>query len=507
MFSSVKTHCSIEDVLSWAHFNGCPLKASGKPPVLKMGVIKLRKPYTLGQPRKRGSREEIFAWARRHNCPLLAGVCAWAASEGRGEDLKWARTRGKCPWDEDVCAEAAKGGHLHVLDWAVSQGCPWDTRVCLEAARNGYLHVLDWAFCNGARWTKAMSVAAAGARKVDVLRWARAKNLATRSAEVALVAAKNGSSEVLQWYADNVKRVPKKTLDAVMMAAAEHGKPEVLDWAHRNGFSTDKSQLWLAAARKGHENVLDWAHSHGEALDDRLASEAAKQGHEGVFCWAVSRGLALMARMALEEGLSLRKTWVLTLYAGSNEEESQRLLHYAINRGLAPEEGVLAELIREGHADAVEWVYSLPGSPVGEKDWECLLELGDWKLIRVVAVGRMPPPTPRISVAAARSGNLDKLIWAVEHHAAPMVPEILYETMRGDRLDLFRWALDRGCPWEVDCETKKLFLKRHGLWDVRTEEICTAERCVETVNPDQLLCGAHMRECVRTLLSKIQEQA
>jgi len=72
-------------------------------------------------------------------------ACAWAASNGHLECLKYLREEVKAPWDEETSARAASNGHLHILEYLVEREFDkYSAGSCKWATANGHLDCLKY---------------------------------------------------------------------------------------------------------------------------------------------------------------------------------------------------------------------------------------------------------------------------------------------------------------------------------------------------------------------------
>ena len=87
---------------------------------------------------------EMVKYCVAKKCPMDAIVCAFAASGGRLETLKYLRQKVKAPWDCRTATWAAESGHLHVLEYLVERKCAFHEDACACAAGNGHLDCLKY---------------------------------------------------------------------------------------------------------------------------------------------------------------------------------------------------------------------------------------------------------------------------------------------------------------------------------------------------------------------------
>ena len=181
---------------------------------------------------------ERLAWAKEIGCAWDEEICAWAASGGHLDVLKWVCAEVGVGADSQVCSLAALGGHLAVLQWAREHGCDWDEETCLYAARGGHLDLLRWAHEHGCPWGASTCASAARGGHLHVLQWAR-EHRCEWDWMTCAHATMNGHLEVLKWARD--RRCPWN--EAMCWHAVEGGNLDVLKLAREHGCP------WTAATR------------------------------------------------------------------------------------------------------------------------------------------------------------------------------------------------------------------------------------------------------------------
>ncbi|CAL6358984.1 unnamed protein product [Bathycoccus prasinos] len=88
---------------------------------------------------------EMVKYCVANECPIDAEACAFAASNGYLECLKYLREEVKVPWNSRTASWAAKNGHLHILEYLVERKYDqYDTVACWEAAEYGHLDCLKY---------------------------------------------------------------------------------------------------------------------------------------------------------------------------------------------------------------------------------------------------------------------------------------------------------------------------------------------------------------------------
>jgi hypothetical protein len=88
---------------------------------------------------------EMVKYCVANECPIDKYACAYAASQGHHECLKYLHEEVKAPWDSETAACAASDGHLHILEYLVEREFDqYDTLACWEAARYGNLDCLKY---------------------------------------------------------------------------------------------------------------------------------------------------------------------------------------------------------------------------------------------------------------------------------------------------------------------------------------------------------------------------
>ena len=90
---------------------------------------------------------EMVKYCVANECPIDRRACAFAASEGHLECLKYLREEVKAPWDSWTTSLAAENGHLHILEYLVERKYDQfdeDKDACENAAMNGHLDCLKF---------------------------------------------------------------------------------------------------------------------------------------------------------------------------------------------------------------------------------------------------------------------------------------------------------------------------------------------------------------------------
>ena len=99
---------------------------------------------TINAAAKQGNLEMI-KYCVANECPIGTGACAYAASNGHLECLKYLREEVKAPWDEYTAICAAEHGHLHILEYLVERKYDqYNELACVYAAGNGHLDCLKY---------------------------------------------------------------------------------------------------------------------------------------------------------------------------------------------------------------------------------------------------------------------------------------------------------------------------------------------------------------------------
>ena len=88
---------------------------------------------------------EMVKYCVANKCPIDKYACAYAASQGHHECLKYLHEEVKAPWDSQTALWAAKYGHLHILEYLVERKYDkYDDWACRWAAMNGHLDCLKY---------------------------------------------------------------------------------------------------------------------------------------------------------------------------------------------------------------------------------------------------------------------------------------------------------------------------------------------------------------------------
>jgi len=90
---------------------------------------------------------EMVKYCVANKCPIgcIRNPCAYAASGGHLECLKYLHEEVKAPWDYWTAVWAAENGHLHILEYLVERKYDkYNGDACKFAAKNGYLDCLKY---------------------------------------------------------------------------------------------------------------------------------------------------------------------------------------------------------------------------------------------------------------------------------------------------------------------------------------------------------------------------
>ena len=88
---------------------------------------------------------EMVKYCVANKCPISSNACAYAASNGHLECLKYLREEVKAPWDFLTSAWAAQNGHLHILEYLIERKYDqFNVHACWFAAENGHLDCLKY---------------------------------------------------------------------------------------------------------------------------------------------------------------------------------------------------------------------------------------------------------------------------------------------------------------------------------------------------------------------------
>ena len=88
---------------------------------------------------------EMVKYCVANKCPIDEFACAFAASEGQLECLKYLHEEVKAPWDDWTAAWAALKGHLHILEYLVERKYDkYNEVACMYAAESGHLDCLKY---------------------------------------------------------------------------------------------------------------------------------------------------------------------------------------------------------------------------------------------------------------------------------------------------------------------------------------------------------------------------
>ncbi|CAL6299878.1 unnamed protein product [Bathycoccus prasinos] len=88
---------------------------------------------------------EMVKYCVANKCPIGWSACAYAASGGHLEVLKYLREEVKAPWNRGTASMAALNGHLHILEYLVERKFDkYSELACTRAAMRGHLDCLKY---------------------------------------------------------------------------------------------------------------------------------------------------------------------------------------------------------------------------------------------------------------------------------------------------------------------------------------------------------------------------
>ena len=154
---------------------------------------------------------ELLKWAREEKkCKWDKWTIFAAAEQGNLEMVKYC-VANECPIDEDACAYAASNGHLECLKYLREEAkAPWDFYTAAWAALNGHLHILEYLVerkYDEYHWYASRWAAEYG--HLDCLECLHETAKAPWDSEAVFLAHKNNNLECLQYLLDNNCPLPR----------------------------------------------------------------------------------------------------------------------------------------------------------------------------------------------------------------------------------------------------------------------------------------------------------
>jgi hypothetical protein len=179
-------------------------------------------------------------------CPVPSELSYYAARSGSVNMLRWLRARTMCELDYSTCQGAASAGHLAALKYLRRKRCEWDNdNVACVAARGGSIEVIEWLrHCRGIEigYFELQEAAFAG-------QFAMCKHLRSTGCE---------------WDAETCAR------------AVAGGHADILRWLRENGCPWNVNEVCMEAAYYGFTDILDIIIEQGEVLHAELLTNALK---------------------------------------------------------------------------------------------------------------------------------------------------------------------------------------------------------------------------------------
>jgi hypothetical protein len=215
-------------------------------------------------------------WASSTQDALPDDLCAYAASSGSEEALRWLDERGLLQTDT-VLLQAAKFGHVNLLEYVYSEDYELEDDLLPLAARNGHKGAVEWLFEHGAPYD---------------------------AATICGDAAESGNLELVQFVNDNGGEINESTIrDAALrghLALCQHLHSRECPW---------DEQAVTSAGGEGHTEVVKWLVEQGCPYDAAdVCTVAAEYGH-----------LAVIQHMLQLERLSLEQMTELLSAAAAND--------------------------------------------------------------------------------------------------------------------------------------------------------------------------------------------
>lgn len=336
-------------VLDWIYRNGLQC-----PDLYNLIKAKEKNGNNLAHLAAYNGFQEVLVWLEKSPISNLLGEknphqwnIAHFAVQGKKETtLKWIyahQTLSRLIWEQtdendNPATLAAAWDCLEVLKWLKEEGNPhlckllhakskYENNVAHVAAMNGCLEILNWIYnCSelkfllyeNGRYARSLAASAAAVGCVKVLNWLTEREDPTLrqlleskkiSDNIALFAACNDQTEVLEWIYNNPKLYDllfekNKHSSNIALVAGMSGSIKVLDWIERKE-DRDVQQLLKAkndygnnlahvAAINGHVEILDWIYHNPELQDllfetgeesKNVALFAAEYGHVNVLNW------------------------------------------------------------------------------------------------------------------------------------------------------------------------------------------------------------------------------
>jgi len=154
---------------------------------------------------------ELLKWAREEKkCEWSVGPINAAAEQGNLEMVKYCIAN-ECPIDESACAFAASNGHLEVLKYLREEGkAPWDSRTAAWAAENGHLHILEYLVERKYdKYNEDVCVCAAEYGHLDCLKYLHETAKAPWDEKAVREAQENNHTDCVQYLLDNDCPLPE----------------------------------------------------------------------------------------------------------------------------------------------------------------------------------------------------------------------------------------------------------------------------------------------------------
>jgi hypothetical protein len=267
-------------------------------------------------------------------------------------------------------------------------------------------------------------------------------------------------------YATEFADLASYDLDESMVVAARYGNIEageiLINTGRLSRLGWDDDVV-IAAAEGGHTAFLFWAFDHGQWIKDyiydRAMEKAAFRGHIDMMH---------ILDMKLPSRIAPITACILAAHAGQ-----QKALKYLLEHNCVATE-VIYSAITGGHLETVDFLMAFQEKNPhwniridSDRMYECAAQGGHVRMLDTLLKRGYHMPTSSIVSCreAAIKGNWDALHWLHEHHfawnsdvALAIVTDVrAYSRSEPSpppwakkRLAELRWAVEQGCPFNVD---------------------------------------------------------
>lgn len=345
--------------------------------------------------------EDNHVWPRGQYSDNLVDI---AVENGRFSTVRWLHDNDLIS-DTYSCDTAAKYGCFRILKWLVERGYTAGPKTCIEAAGTGDFEMLQWLREFGVHWDEITTRTAARKGHWDVLKWSIENGCPTSNELLSAALYGKCDTNMFQWLLNRGCKIDGSLSEAVGDVIVQKNNVSELEYYISLGIRPDEYASSVAAS-SGAIDVLKYLVINKYPLDDEIIALSPVSNTE-LIMWLVTNGCVWDGNTledAIREGNVELVTWLVQIDDGSRDlYATTELLEVAVEEGNV-------HLVRWMIEKGFEWGEDLCNNAAASGDLDML------KLLRENHPGRGPVPWDfHTCCAAARSGKLETLTWAIDN--------------------------------------------------------------------------------------------